>query len=116
MANPASVGEALGQIKKRGGLIIFIARLTPFIRGPIYFAAGMARMSILWFIVVDTVAAILQNQRDPTRRKKWAKLRVALGRLLQKIGALMAALLIGGALFGYLRKVRAKEKACQNQS
>ncbi len=51
------VEEALEYVRKYGAWVIFLTRFTPTIRGAIYLAAGISRMSLLRFFQVDYLAS-----------------------------------------------------------
>jgi membrane protein DedA with SNARE-associated domain len=49
--------RALGYLNKNGSLTIFITRFTPVIRGPVYLAVGVCRISPLEFLKIDALAS-----------------------------------------------------------
>jgi membrane protein DedA with SNARE-associated domain len=55
-----SVHAALEKFKARGKWIVFITRFTPFIRGPVYYAAGISGMRVRDFFQIDAAAFCVQ--------------------------------------------------------
>jgi membrane protein DedA with SNARE-associated domain len=51
-----SVHQALEKFRKKGRWIIFVTRFTPFIRGPVYYAAGISGMPVSRFFPIDALA------------------------------------------------------------
>ena len=56
----AAVQAALGAIRRHGRAVVLVTRFTPLVRGPVYLAAGLSRMSLSRFLQVDAPAACLQ--------------------------------------------------------
>ncbi len=55
-----AVENSLALIKRHGTRVIFFTRFLPLIRGPIYFATGVAQISALQFSKADALAACIQ--------------------------------------------------------
>ncbi|MDR3607538.1 MAG: VTT domain-containing protein [Oligoflexia bacterium] len=51
-----AVHKRLEKFRKRGKWIVFLTRFTPFIRGPVYYAAGISGMSPAQFFKIDALA------------------------------------------------------------
>lgn len=56
----ASIQNALTSFRTRGNRVIFIARFTPLIRGPIYAAIGLSGMRVRDFFKIDATASLFQ--------------------------------------------------------
>ncbi len=54
-----AVQGALAALRRHGSAFVFLTRFTPFVRGPVYLAAGLARMEIGRFARADALAACL---------------------------------------------------------
>ncbi len=54
-----AVQAALAALRRHGSAFVFLTRFTPFVRGPVYLAAGLARMEIARFARADALAACL---------------------------------------------------------
>lgn len=54
------VQVAMDYFKRYGGWLVFFARFTPLVRGPIYLAAGISGFPPLSFIRIDTWASCFQ--------------------------------------------------------
>jgi membrane protein DedA with SNARE-associated domain len=55
-----SVHAALVKFRGRGKWIVFATRFTPFIRGPVYYAAGISGMRVRDFFRIDALAFCIQ--------------------------------------------------------
>ena len=51
-----AVHRTLEKFRKRGRWIVFVTRFTPFIRGPVYYAAGISGMKVREFFPIDAAA------------------------------------------------------------
>jgi membrane protein DedA with SNARE-associated domain len=51
-----AIYQALERFRSRGKWIVFGTRFTPFIRGPIYYAAGISGMKVWDFFKIDALA------------------------------------------------------------
>lgn len=58
--NKKSVQIAMEYFRRYGGALVFFARFTPLVRGPIYLAAGISGFPPLSFIRIDTWASCFQ--------------------------------------------------------
>jgi membrane protein DedA with SNARE-associated domain len=47
------------RVQKNEKAVVFSGRFMPGLRGPVFFAAGTARVSPISFVVVDTFAALI---------------------------------------------------------
>jgi membrane protein DedA with SNARE-associated domain len=57
---PEPIHEALKVVRTYGKTVLFLARFLPLIRGPIYFAAGMAQVGVVPFAKIDFLASLIQ--------------------------------------------------------
>lgn len=60
MLKPAAVESAAAKLRRGGPWLIAITRFTPLIRGPVYFACGVAKIGVLRFMRVDALTSCLQ--------------------------------------------------------
>lgn len=54
-----AVEEYLGVVRRYGRWIVFFTRFTPVVRGPVYVAAGLSKMSVLKFMQTDALASCI---------------------------------------------------------
>ena len=54
------VAAASDALRRHGPLLVVLTRFTPFIRGPVYLAAGLSGLGVRRFFVLDTAAACVQ--------------------------------------------------------
>lgn len=55
-----AVFKSLEKLKTSGNLVLFFARFLPFLRAPVYLAAGISGFSLKRSLIIDTFAAIIQ--------------------------------------------------------
>lgn len=55
-----TVNRSLEKFKKSGGVLLFFTRFTPFLRAPVYVAAGISGFSLRRSIGIDLLAACIQ--------------------------------------------------------
>jgi membrane protein DedA with SNARE-associated domain len=107
MADPAEVAQALQRFNGRGGSwVIFVTRFLPFVRGPVYFAAGMTPMTYLRFTVVDIVAAVIQTALIQLAGYKMGENSQTLLVAYQRVGAVFVAIVAGGLVWAYLKALQ----------
>jgi membrane protein DedA with SNARE-associated domain len=51
--------RAMGLFRRRGGAIVFVARLLPMVHGVVSIPAGVARMNLVMFVVYTALGAAL---------------------------------------------------------
>ncbi len=54
------VEAASAALRRHGPLLVVVTRFTPFVRGPVYLAAGLSGMGIGRFFALDAAAACVQ--------------------------------------------------------
>lgn len=59
IVTPAKLEAVERQIRRRGNLVVVVARFLPGLRAPTFFTVGHARMPLWEFILFDGVAALL---------------------------------------------------------
>lgn len=92
--NKEEVEESLTQIRRHGKWIVFFTRFIPMIRGPIYLAAGLSRIGLLNFMKTDFVASCIQIPGLLFLGSLIGKNANSLMDAYQRIGILMAVLLV----------------------
>jgi len=98
------VQDWLEIIRKNKKKVIFFARFTPMIRGPIYFATGMSQLRIPEFSRIDYIASLIQIPILLTLGK-W--IGVSAGSLMgafQNVGIVFILLFGWMVIFGVIRK------------
>lgn len=57
LLNKDSVTRARQILNRHGTWIVFVARFTPLVRGPVYFAVGLSKLGVLRFMRTDALAS-----------------------------------------------------------
>jgi membrane protein DedA with SNARE-associated domain len=100
------IEEWLQLIRTNKKKVIFFARFTPMIRGPIYFATGMSQLRLPEFSRIDFLASLIQIPLLLVIGK-W--IGVSAGSLMgafQNIGVVFLILFGWMVLFGFIRKLK----------
>jgi membrane protein DedA with SNARE-associated domain len=106
IAGPDTVNEATEQVRKRGAWLIFITRFTPMVRAPIFFAAGLSRMSPWTFFRSDYLASCIFIPALMYAGLQLGANAGSLERAFRILGTVMAILFVSGLTFAYFREKR----------
>jgi membrane protein DedA with SNARE-associated domain len=104
LAGPDTVNEATEQIRKRGAWLIFITRFTPMVRAPIFFAAGLSRMSPWIFFRSDYLASCIFIPALMYAGMRLGASASSLEQAFRILGTVMAVLFVSGLTFAYFRE------------
>lgn len=113
MAHPGFLGRSLSSprvaaatatLRRHGALLVLVTRFTPFIRGPVYLAAGLSGLEVRRFFVLDASAALIQ-----VPLLLWAGSRLGTGATMaeawQRIGWLSGGLVLAAVTVAVVRRV-----------
>lgn len=99
------VAAASAALRRHGPLLVVVTRFVPFIRGPVYLAAGLSGLGVRRFFVLDAAAACIQVPlllwlgsrlaEGATMAESWARIGWASGGL---VGAALAVVIARRAL------------------
>jgi membrane protein DedA with SNARE-associated domain len=111
IAGPATVTEAMDRIRKRGAWLIFFTRFTPMVRAPIFFAAGLSRMSPWIFFRSDYLASCLFIPALMYAGLQLGANARSLEQAFRVLGTVMAVLFVASLSYAYWREKKKTELA-----
>jgi membrane-associated protein len=98
------------RLRERGGWAVFVARFTAFLRAVMPGLAGMSRMPYPRFLVYNAAGGLVWGVGVTLLGYFAGASYRSLERTLGQISALLAAILVGGALFVWWRRRRRNER------
>jgi membrane protein DedA with SNARE-associated domain len=104
IAGPESIEEASAKLRKNGSWLIFLTRFTPMVRAPIFFAAGVSKMSPLKFLRSDYLASWLFIPLLLIAGKTLGANSSSLLGAFKVLGSVMGTFLLCGIAFAYVRE------------
>jgi membrane protein DedA with SNARE-associated domain len=104
LAGPDTVNEATEQVRKRGAWLIFITRFTPMVRAPIFFAAGLSRMSPWVFFRSDYIASCIFIPGLMYVGMQLGANAHSLEQAFRILGTTMATLFVSGLTYAYFKE------------
>lgn len=104
MLKPSAIDSALCKLNRHGAWVVFFTRFVPLVRGPVYFATGLAQLPLKRFFLTDFAASCIQI---PLMLLMGGYIGASSGSILeayQRIGYLMAGLVVLAALCALMKR------------